>query len=629
MKLLISIIIFFSLQIVYSQDILQKPPNSNKIITSLNFKDTDIRDIFRSIAFEYQTNIMVDNDVNKRISTSLFNIQVFDAIKIISEDNELYFYFDKNRFTIKSKKVLKDSVIAIMDNEPIISFENNNLSIDADNVRIQKLVQILQNKSGKNFLITAGTEGRISGKLKNVDLEIGLKNLLQNNGFLLNITDSIYYISRSSYFSSLDGTQNQNRYKDYWVSAKQKKVTVQVSQVSLDKVITDISQQLNLQIIKLVVPAVNITAKFNELPIDKAFSYLFYGTEFTYKVDDDLFIIGAKNGKNLENTKLIRLKFLRSDKVLTKLPQYLTQSVNVNTSLEHNALIVSGNIESISSLEDYIEVIDKPVPQVLIEAIVVDFNLDNSLQYGIKAGKGDSTTLTKIDNFFPGINVTASGENINKILKDIGSINLFGKEFDIAKLGKLPANFYINLKAMEVAGLVNIKSRPILSTLNGHTASLKIGTIQNYVFNEIMPIQNQYSSSFIERERIEKIEANMSFEITPWIGPNGELTLEIKPEFQTPVGDFNPDKKNIPAINTRTFSSTVRLRDGETIILGGLIQESEIKSEDKFPLLGDIPFIGELFKSVTKQKSKGELIVYLTPKIYYDDNEYSNYNYAE
>lgn len=195
---------------------------------------------------------------------------------------------------------------------------------------------------------------------------------------------------------------------------------------------------------------------------------------------------------------------------------------------------------------------------------------------------------------------------------------------------KLPDDFYVNIRALEQHGIANVRSKPILSTLNGHTASLKIGTVQNYVFNETIPIVNAVNSTFIEKETIQKIEASISFEITPWVGPNNELTLEIKPNFETPVGQFSPDKRIIPAINTRSLYSTVRLKDGETIILGGLIQESETTTEDKFPFIGDIPILGELFTNRDRQKGKSELMIYLTPKIYYGDDFGSlYYDYAK
>ena len=105
--------------------------------------------------------------------------------------------------------------------------------------------------------------------------------------------------------------------------------------------------------------------------------------------------------------------------------------------------------------------------------------------------------------------------------------------------GPMPSNFYVNLKALEEKGIANIKSKPILCTLNGHTASLKIGTVQNYVFDEILPIASTVSTSYIQKETIQKIEANISFEITPWVGPNNEFNMEIKPDFETPVQPFH------------------------------------------------------------------------------------------
>jgi type IV pilus assembly protein PilQ len=627
----IILIIIIDLQILGQPDSVKYPPNSSQIIPVINFKDTDIRDVLRSIAFEYQTNIVVDNQLNQKISIALFKTKLSDALKIISEDNNLDFSFDTRRFFVRQKKEKQTTPPpAPQEPEPQIFYNNGRISISLNNADIQKVVNKLREKTRKNFLITAGTSGRLTGTLDNIDMEIGLRNLLQNNGYYMTLKDSIYYISRSSYYSSMENAPNTNKKNPYWISAKNNKVTIDVNQISIDRILDDLSNQLSLQIIKLNVPSVDATLKCYETNLDKVMEYLFKGTEFTFRKDGNAYIIGSKSSKNLDNSKLIKVQYLRADKLKEILPPSFTQTLTVNVSLEHNALIVTGQNESISNFENYIKTVDQPVPQVMIEALVVDYNLDKQFQFGINAGKGDSTYLSRANKYYPGVDATISGRRLNEFLEKTGTIKLFGSDINIAKLGKLPEDFYLNLKALQQDGIANVRSKPILSSLNGHTASLKIGTVQNYVFNEIMPVTNQLSSTFLERERIEKIEANISFEITPWIGPNNELTLEIKPEFQTPIGPFVPDKKLIPAINTRSFFSTVRLKDGETIILGGLIQETESNTEEKFPILGDIPFIGSLFSNVDKKKIKGELVVYLTPKIYYGDElSYSYYNFSK
>ena len=601
------------------------PPNSGSKVSAINIKDTDIRDIFRTIAFEYETNIIVGNDINKKVSVSLFNIKVFDAVKLIAEDNELEFKYDSQRFFISNKKVIPPVIEPLpAPEEPKVEYSREKLSVDLDNAELKVFVNKLREKTKKNFLITSGTDGKISGTLANIELETGLKNLLGNNGYYLINKDSIYYISRSAYYSSLENTNDVTK-SPYWVSANGSTVTIDVTKAELSRVLSDLSNQLGLQMIKLVEPNSAVTVRCKEVPLKTAMDYLFKGTEFTYKNEKGVYLIGAKTSKGLEETKLAYLNYLRADQIKDKIPASLIQNVNISVSIEHNALVLSGSNEGINVIEDFLNKVDQPVPQVLIEALVVDFNLNRIEAFGITAGIGDSAALLKPDKWYPGVDVTASGKKINKILTDIGTLSLFGKSFDVGKLGHLPDNFYMNIRAMEQHGLANVKSKPILSTLNGHTASLKIGTTQNYVFKELVPIVNGTNSTFIEKERIEKIEAMISFEITPYVGNNGELTLEIKPDFETPVGTFSPDKSQIPAINTRSFVSTVRLRDGETIVLGGVVQESEMNTEDKFPILGDIPFIGELFTNYEKSMSKGELMIYLTPRIFYGDELTSLY----
>lgn len=603
------------------------PPNGLAIIPGLNLKDTDLRDVMRSIALEYETNIVVENEIEKRISVSLFKICVFDAVEIIALDNGLEFNYDDKRFYISKKKEIEPPPPPPPEKEkPVVNYANGKLSLTLDEVEISIFVNLLISATNKNFLLSKGTSGYVSGSLSNVDLEIGLKNLLQNNGYYLTNKDSIFYISNSAYFYSNE-SNTDSRTQPYWVSVQDGKITLDVTNTDLSRIVTDLTNQLGLQIIKLTEISATVNVKCKEVPIKSAFEYLFKGTNYAFKFKDGVYIIGDKTSKLLEDTRLVRLNYLRAEETHKKLPASVIQGVNVGISLEHNGLVLTGVIENLDQVEDFLSSIDQPVPQVLIEALVVDFNLDDIYSFGINAGIGDSATLSRNDTWYPHLDVTASGKKINQILTDIGVIDLFGTSLDVAKLGKLPDDFYVNVRAMEQKGFANIQSKPMLSTLNGHTASLKIGTVQNYVFKEVVPIVNAVNSTFIEKERIEKIEAIISFEITPWVGANGELTLEIKPNFETPVGQFSPDKQQIPAINTRSFSSTIRLKDGETIVLGGVIQESETNTEDKFPILGDIPFIGDfLFSNVDKRKSKGELMIYITPRIYYGDDYTTLYN---
>lgn len=610
-------------------DSVSYPPNSFNLVPAINFKDTDLRDLLRGIALENKTNIVVDNRINKRVSVALFDLTVFNTIKIITEDNGFDFAHDNKRFFVKIKTEVKEKPMPVP--KPKINFyaDKNTVDMYLQNVDINEFATALRIETRKNFLLTQGTSGKINGTLMDIQFETGIRNILQNNGYTLLEKDSIFYISRNSYFSTI-GSPDEKTKGHYWVSAQDGRITVDVKEVSLDKILDDITNQLNLSIIKLDSPDEQITVKCTNVPLDQTLNYLFKGTNFTFKKENNTYVVGNQGTHLLDNMRMLKLKHLRADKVKDALPATVFEGVQMDISMEHNAIMAIGPNQTITILEEYIKKIDHPVPQVMIEALVVDYNLDHLYQFGITAAVGDTTMANRPDRYYPGIDVTASGAKVNKILKDIGHVNLFGKDINVGSLGQLPDDFYVNIQALEHDGIANIQSRPILSTLNGNTALLKIGTIQNYVFKDIMPVQNQMSSSYIEKERIQQIEATISFEITPWVGPNDQLTLELKPEFQTPKGEFSPDKNLIPSINTRMLESTVKLKDGETIVVGGLVQEIESNSYDKFPILGDIPWIGELFKNKREQKTKTELMIYITPRIFYGDEfGYAHFEYGD
>ncbi len=187
----------------------------------------------------------------------------------------------------------------------------------------------------------------------------------------------------------------------------------------------------------------------------------------------------------------------------------------------------------------------------------------------------------------------------------------------IANLGTLPANFYMNIKALQEKGLANVRSRPLLATINGNQASLSVGTTQYYILKSTTPYRDQTQTILQESQQFQTIEANVKLELTPYVGINGLITLEIKPDFKTPVGVFNSTIP--PTINQRAMSSTVVIREGETIVLGGLIQDSESETRSQIPILGDIPWIGSLFASTSKSNRKTELIIYLTTHISYGE----------
>lgn len=138
----------------------------------------------------------------------------------------------------------------------------------------------------------------------------------------------------------------------------------------------------------------------------------------------------------------------------------------------------------------------------------------------------------------------------------------------------------------------------------------------------MVPYNGQRNQTmFQSTQSFQTIETDVKLEITPYVGAIGMIFVDIKPNFNTPAGQHSA---NIPpTINERSMSSTLEMREGETIVLGGLIQDSETENRTQVPILGSIPLLGALFSSTTNSNDKSELIIYITPHISYGE-EFQN-----
>ncbi|HEX3072196.1 MAG TPA: hypothetical protein VHP30_01165, partial [Ignavibacteriales bacterium] len=241
------------------------PPNYNQIIPALNYKDADLRDIIRSIAYEYKTNVVIDNAVNMRASIALFNIELMSALKIIAEDNGLVFSFDENRFFIKQRQTLPPPEPPAPEMRLIVNYSKGKLELDLKNADINLLIDELRKKTNKNYLASGGLSGRLNGSLKAMELKQALNHIFRNNGFAVWQKDSIYYIARDYSPNAAEGASNAG---GYWVTASDDLVSIRVVDADLNRIVDDISAQLNLPLIKLSPMSAKVTLKCEQVSLE-------------------------------------------------------------------------------------------------------------------------------------------------------------------------------------------------------------------------------------------------------------------------------------------------------------------------------------------------------------------------
>lgn len=269
-----------------------------------------------------------------------------------------------------------------------------------------------------------------------------------------------------------------------------------------------------------------------------------------------------------------------------------------------NSIIAYQTQESLDELRRIVAQLDIPVRQVMIEARIVEATVDYDKQLGVRWG-GTSTghgntsvgglnALGDID----GNTGTAAGSNVPFV--DLGAA---GATSGIG-IGFVTNNTLIDLElsAMEKTGNGEVVSQPKVITSDKETAKILKGTE--------VPYQEASSSG---ATTVSFKEASLSLEVTPQITPDNRIIMEVKVTKDEP--DYLNEVLGVPPINKNEVNSKVLINDGETIVIGGVFSNSQNKTVDKVPFLGDVPYVGRLFRRDVVSETKSELLVFLTPRI--------------
>ncbi|MFV8354974.1 type II secretion system protein GspD [Flavobacterium sp. XS1P32] len=299
--------------------------------------------------------------------------------------------------------------------------------------------------------------------------------------------------------------------------------------------------------------------------------------------------------------------YKKSESILSIVPEEITKELDIKVDKELNSFVVSGPAINIERFENFIKYIDKPVPVILIEVMLLEINKNTTIETGINAGIGDKPSTTA-GTIYPTADIKLGAQTINKI---IDGFNGFGS----LNIGKVVPNFYLSLKAMESNGNLKIRSSPRLSTLNGHKAFLSIGETTYYVVTN----QSFYGSQIPQASEIKNyqpIDAELSVTIMPLVSGDGQITMDIK-VIQSSFNGQKVDKDAPPGINSREFTSIIRVKDQDIIVLGGLEESVKNDSGSGVPLLSRIPILKWLFSSRKKEESKKKLSVLIKPIVIY------------
>lgn len=402
-------------------------------------------------------------------------------------------------------------------------------------------------------------------------------------------------------------------------------VSLSVEETPLSDVLRDLARQANLSLVASSGAEGTITARWVDVPLSNALGILLTGTNLTYRQEGATLVIADRQLPSMLTSRLIPLRHVPAGGLVEQMPDALRQQATFQLVQEQNAVIVTAPADVVAATEAYLAEIDHPSDQILLEVLVVEFETSGLREMGVSFLGGllpDGTTMPEsggpgwISYLFGGgndqrggLDVIGDGETAN------GFLNFWSDVLGIRSIGRLPTDFYFRLQALEHSGKAEIQSRPHIATLNGHTANISVGTSQYYILKSLSPYQGSGGpfGQGAESEHFEYVQADVRLEITPWVTEDRGVTASIHPSFTTPVGAFDP--RVPPTLRNWSVDTNVRLEDGETFMIGGLIQEQEHVSENRIPILGSLPLIGPLFRNSHRETRTGELVIFITPHI--------------
>jgi len=279
-----------------------------------------------------------------------------------------------------------------------------------------------------------------------------------------------------------------------------------------------------------------------------------------------------------------------------------------------NSIVVTDTAAKLAEIRDLIEKVDIPIRQVMIEARIVIASSNIDEQLGIRWGGGYLNVSG--DKFTSIAGDTASATNLNSQLIGGGQVDMPSAPFVDLGVAEATSGFAVGftstdlfltaeLSALEASGEGEVVSQPKVITGDKQKASIKSGT-------EIPYQEGAASGATTTAFK----EAVLKLDVTPNITPDDRILLDLVVN-QDSVGDLVPSGNGglIPTIDTTELMTQVLVGNGETVVLGGVFKNEELVKVEKVPLLGDIPYLGNLFKSTANSQQKTETLIFITPRI--------------
>jgi type IV pilus assembly protein PilQ len=441
------------------------------------------------------------------------------------------------------------------------TYTGNKISLDFQDIEVRRVLQLLADFTGINMVAADTVQGNITLRLKDVPWDQALDIVLKTK--------------------NLDKRRNGNV---IWIAPVSELIKAEEEEAKA------IAQSVKLA------------------PLQTEYIRLSYAKA----ADIEKLITQGKNSSNNNNSS----GMANNDTLVDGL---LSPRGTLSTDPRTNTVIINDTSQKIDQIRKMVDLLDVSVKQVMIEARIVSASTDFSKEMGVKWGVlsqgvtnnrnllvgGSDTTLWNLRE--PDDDGKYTIERPDNLNVDLGAVTPGASRIAFGLISLSDFMLDLELSAVQADGYGEVISTPKVMTADKQSAKIEAGTQ--------IPYASSSGAGATAVPKTEFINATLSLDVTPSITPEGKVMMKLNitkdsPGPATPTGQLT--------INKNAIDTNVLVDNGETVVLGGIFEETSNNSQTKVPFLGDIPYLGKLFRRDSKTENKRELLIFVTPRIVND-----------
>ncbi len=396
----------------------------------------------------------------------------------------------------------------------------------------------------------------------------------------------------------------------------QKRISVDFRNTPIDDVIRIMADQADVDIVKSPKVTGVVTTTLTDVPLEEALNNILAAHGYGYVTGENMIRVAPIAEITEKNEMLVnriyRITYADVEEVERALKKFISNRGSLSSNPGTSNIIVTDTESKIKAIDTFIQEIDRITPQILVEVRIYDITSKDRFDLGVEWQAGRDTTYSG--------SITGVGTNPTKdrdpFMTGISSATTNEAENTTAALrfGWLNSGIDIDvlLRAQQEKIQAKLLANPRILVLDNETALIKI--ISEIPYQEITE-----SSEGGQIGSTEFREVGVELEVTPHVTRDEMIRLQLKPKFSVQAQSLtvgtSDNQFSVPVVDRREAETTLLVKSGQTVVLGGLRKKDVTQQVNKIPLLGDIPILGYLFRFESEDTVNSELVVFITPRI--------------